>query len=142
MIEGSCLCGAVTIRLAAHDPAVTACHCRMCLRWTGGPFAGFDAPVEAVSVSGDVTTYASSAFAERAFCPRCGSHLWFRDTVPAGRPYEFPPGLFPAADGFPLTREVYADRAPRWARFAGAHDRVGAAEYETDNPFVREGDVP
>jgi hypothetical protein len=86
MIEGSCLCGAVTIRLAAHDPAVTACHCRMCLRWTGGPFAGFDAPVEAVSISGKVAIYASSAFAERAFCPRCGSHLWFRDTVPAGRP--------------------------------------------------------
>jgi hypothetical protein len=62
MIEGSCLCGAVTIRLAAHDPAVTACHCRMCLRWTGGPFAGFDAPVEAVSISGKVAIYASSAF--------------------------------------------------------------------------------
>ena len=142
MIEGQCLCGSVTIRVAAHERSVSACHCRMCLRWSGTPFMGFDADPEAVTVTGDAATYASSSFAERAFCPNCGSHLWFRDTQPEGAPFEFPPGLFPAADRFDLVREVYADRAPRWATFAGTHQRVSAAAYEQDNPFVSEGDAP
>lgn len=140
-ITGRCLCGSVTIRVDAHDPTVSACHCRMCLRWSGVPFAGFEAPAEALTVTGEVATYASSFFAERAFCPTCGSHLWFRDTNPAGQPFELPPGLFPAADHFPLVREVYADQAPHWAVFAGTHDRVSASHYEKTHPFVSEGDA-
>ena len=79
-ITGHCLCGAVTITVAGeHDPRVGACHCRMCQRWTGGLFLCFTAHACAVSVTGEVTRYRSSSFAERAFCPRCGSHLWFND---------------------------------------------------------------
>lgn len=140
-LKGQCLCGAVTIRVAVHDRDVSACHCRICLAWTGVPFLAFDAPPEAVEVTGNVTVYPSSSFAERAFCPVCGSHLWLRNISPEGEPYEFLPGLFPAADGFRLVREVYADRAPRWARFAGDHARVLAAEYEQSHPFVVEGDM-
>jgi hypothetical protein len=77
-IAGHCLCGAVTITVAGeHDARVGACHCRMCQRWTGGLFLSFEADASAVTVSGDVTRHRSSAFAERSFCPRCGSHLWF-----------------------------------------------------------------
>lgn len=142
MIEGQCLCGAVTIRVTHHESEVSACHCRRCLRWTGGPFVGFEARPEAVTVTGDVAVYQSTAFSERAFCPQCGSHLWLRDTTPDGQPYEFLPGLFPEADVFPLVREVYADQAPRWARFAGTHPRVTATQYEATNKFVSEGDAP
>ena len=104
-ISGHCLCGAVTITVAGeHDPRVGACHCRMCKRWTGGLFLCFTADVSAVSVTGEVTRYRSSSFAERAFCPRCGSHLWFNDVDADGEPrsYELMPGLFEAARGWPL----------------------------------------
>ena len=128
-IEGRCLCGAVTVR-AVPAGGVSACHCRPCRRWSGAVFAGFDA--ERVEIEGPVRTFRSSAFAARAWCGECGTHLWFRDD---GRPYELSPGLFDEAADWPLEREVYADRA-RAFRLSGAHERVSAAAYEMEHPHV------
>jgi hypothetical protein len=142
-ITGHCLCGAVTISVAgAHDPRVGACHCRMCQRWSGGLFLCFEADAAAVTVSGEVTRYRSSAFAERAFCPRCGSHLWFNDVEAGGKPrrYELMPGVFDPAGRWPRRSEVYADRAMACVRLAGDHRRKSRAEYEAENPFIA-GDV-
>ena len=68
----------------------------MCQRWTGGLFLCFTADASAVSVNEEVSRYRSSAFAERAFCPKCGSHLWFDDVAETGtvQNYELMPGLF------------------------------------------------
>ncbi|WP_299357910.1 GFA family protein [uncultured Paracoccus sp.] len=128
---GRCLCGAVTITLQAWNPAISACHCSLCRRAGGGIMAGFEAPADAVAVAGDVARYRATDFAERAFCPRCGSNLWLRDD---GGPYELSPGLFEIAAAFPLIREVYADCAQRWAGLAGDHPRITREAYETDNP--------
>ncbi len=139
-ITGHCLCNAVTITVAgAHDPRVGACHCRMCQRWSGGLFLCFKADVSAVTVTGDVTSYRSSAFAERAFCPRCGSHLWFHDVADSGDPqsYELMPGLFDAARNWPLRSEIYVDRALASVHLLGDHPRKGRAEYEAENPFIQ-----
>ena len=141
---GPCLCGAATNTGAGpHDPRVGACHCRMCQRWTGGLFLCFTADPAGVTVTGEVTRYRSSSFAERAFCPRCGSHLWFNDVDDAGQPrvYELMPGLFNEARGWPLRSEIYVDRAMASLRLAGEHRRKSRAEYEAANPFV-EGDLP
>ena len=79
MIQGSCLCGAVTYEARALAGAPTHCHCRTCqkahsaafattarvnrtdFRWTGG---------DAVR-----SAYASSPGKLRHFCTRCGSQL-------------------------------------------------------------------
>jgi hypothetical protein len=143
-ITGHCLCGAVTVRVAGElDPRVGACHCRMCQRWSGGLFVCFTAAASAVSVTGEVTRYRSSAFAERAFCARCGSHLWFNDVAEGAAPksYELMPGLFDAARGWPLRSEIYVDRALASIHLAGDHPRKSRADYEAENPFV-EGDIP
>ena len=80
MIPGHCLCGAVTIAISGlDDPRVGVCHCRMCRRWSGGVNMGFGAEARAVTVTGRVSRYRSSSFAERALGPVCGSHLWYRD---------------------------------------------------------------
>ncbi|WP_284618630.1 GFA family protein [Aquabacterium humicola] len=138
-LTGHCLCGAVSITVAGeHDPRVGACHCRMCQRWSGGLFLCFNADACAVTVTGEVTRYRSSSFAERAFCARCGSHLWFNDVEEGGQPrtYELMPGLFDAARAWPLRSEIYVDRAMACARLAGEHRRKTRAEYEAGNPFV------
>lgn len=95
---------------------------------------GFEAEPDGVVVSGPVKSRASSAFAERAWCAECGSHLWIRDT---GKSYEFAPGLFDGARDFPLIREVYADRAFAACQFSGDHARVTQAAYEADHLFVK-----
>lgn len=142
MIEGHCLCGAVTVRVTGrHDPAIGACHCRMCQRWSGGLFLCFEADGNAVEVEGPVTRYASSKIAERAFCKNCGSHLWMRDTGDADAGYDLMPGLFDAAQGWPLRSEIYADQAMASVALRGDHPRRSAAAYEAKHPHV-EGDRP
>jgi hypothetical protein len=139
-LTGHCLCGAVTVTVAGdHDPRVGACHCRMCQRWSGGLFLCFDAEAAGVTIDGPVTRFASSDFAERAFCPVCGSHIWFRDTGSAQ--IELMPGLFDAAAGWPLRSEIYVDRAMASARLQGDHRRASRADYEEKNRFVP-GDMP
>ena len=93
-------------------------------------------------MTGEVRRYRSSPFAERAFCPACGSHLWFNDVDEGGEPkeYELMPGLFDAARGWSLRSEIYVDRAMESARLAGEHPRKTRAEYEAENPFI-EGDM-
>lgn len=137
-ITGQCLCGAVAITVAeVHDPMTGACHCHMCQRWSGGLFLCFEAQAQAVTVRGAVARYASSGFAERAFCPTCGYHLWMRDTdVPDG-PYDLIPGLFEAARGWPLRSEIYTDQAMAAVALSGDHRRATRAEYEAHNNSVK-----
>lgn len=139
-ISGQCLCGAVTVVVEGHDPRVGACHCRMCQRWSGGLFLCFDAPADGVTITGPVTRYASSAFAERAFCATCGAHIWMRDTTLDDDTYDLMPGLFDAAQGWPMRSEIYTDKAFASVRLAGDHKRASRAEYEQMNPHVDEGD--
>jgi hypothetical protein len=137
-ITGHCLCGAVSITVAgAHDPRPGACHCRMCQRWSGGLFLCFNADAAGVTVTGPVIRYASSDFAERAFCSVCGSHLWMRDTGPEANTYDLMPGLFDAISDAPLRSEVYSDRAMVSVQLAGDHPRATQAEYEKKHRFVR-----
>jgi hypothetical protein len=139
-LTGHCLCGAVTVRVAGpHDPRPGACHCRMCQRWSGGLFLCFNADAGGVTVDGPVTRFASSSFAERAFCSVCGSHLWMRDNT--DKAHYLMPGLFDEARDWPLRSEVYADRAMASTRLKGDHRRATQAEYEQKNQYVA-GDAP
>jgi hypothetical protein len=136
-MDGHCLCGAVTIEVAgAHDPRPGACHCRMCQRWSGGLFLCFNADAAGVAVTGPVRRYASSSFAERAFCSVCGSHLWMRNGSDGA--YDLMPGLFDAVLTEPLRSEVYVDRAMASVRLAGDHPTATQAVYEQKNKFVEE----
>ncbi len=140
-LTGRCLCGAVEITAAgAHDPRPGACHCRMCQRWSGGLFLCFEAESAAVSVAGEVARFASSAFAERAFCPRCGTHLWMRNTGSGTESYDLMPGLFDALADQPLRSEIYTDTAFACVTLAGTHEKATAAEYEARHPHVKEED--
>ena len=135
-VTGHCLCGGVTIRVSKSDRTLGACHCRMCQRWSGALFVCFAASPEAVTIEGEVVQYASSHFAERAFCPICGSHLWMRDTDHKDARYDLIPGLFDAALDWPLRSEIYADRAPDGVSLAGDHARISQKQYEAEHPHL------
>ncbi|MCY1126666.1 GFA family protein [Frigidibacter sp. RF13] len=141
MIEGHCLCGAVTVTVVEHGGFTGACHCRMCQRWSGALFVSFNAAAADVTVRGEVARFASTDFAERAFCPKCGSHLWMRNTDRVDAPYDLMPGLFDAARDIQLKSEIYTDRALPGLALAGDHRRATRAEYEAKNLHI-EGDAP
>lgn len=84
MIHGSCLCGAVRLRIEGpleHRPE--ACHCTQCRKQTGSYLIGISVRRTALHVTGDacVTWYQSSNEVRRGFCAVCGSTLFWNPTL-------------------------------------------------------------
>ena len=123
--EGHCLCGEVRLAAEIASEDMGACHCGQCRRWGGGPLVEVQASALEV-VAGGPATFRSSEWAERLFCPTCGTHVaWqMQDrsfiAVNAGA---FDPPLSGA-----LTLEVFIDRKPEGYAFAGDHKRMTEAE--------------
>ena len=114
---GRCLCGAVGVRAETASPSVGACHCRMCRRWTGGPWMAVECGA-VVHFEGEehVASFASSAWAERGFCRQCGTHLYYR-LKQDGRLF-VPAGLFDQTDDLVFDHQIFVDEQPTYYRFA------------------------
>ncbi len=125
-VSGQCLCGAVQVRAKVRIPALRACHCDMCRRHTSSMFMSVQTETGSVEVEGPVVRYASSPWAERAFCGTCGSTLWYG--VPANDEINLAAGLFPDAAGQTMTQEFFHDRKPGGYAFSGDHTRLTEAE--------------
>jgi hypothetical protein len=80
LLTGGCQCGAVRFALTAAPVRVSVCHCRMCQKASGAPFASLaDIPLENFSwTRGKPAAFASSSIAERDFCAACGTPLSYR----------------------------------------------------------------
>ena len=113
--EGGCLCGAVRYRAGALSGA-GYCHCRMCQRATGQPsvvWAAFEAASFQV-LQGTIQEYASSSWATRGFCARCGSPLAFH-YVDEGRPMvDATVASFDQPEAFPPTKHLWTESAVPW----------------------------
>ena len=80
LLSGGCQCGAIRYALYAVPEKVHLCHCRMCQKAVGGPFAAL-APVrqrDFAWTQGTPSEFPSSERAARGFCPSCGTPLSFR----------------------------------------------------------------
>lgn len=123
MTSGRCLCGAVTFTAEQVEHHNHACHCGMCRRWSGG--AGFlGAACTGVTFAGEpdqLGRYASSNWAERGFCRRCGTTLFY--FLNPTRSYTMSVGAFDDQSPFRLTREIFIDKKPPGYAFAGDHER-------------------
>jgi hypothetical protein len=80
MKTGSCLCGDVRFELRGPLDAVIACHCTQCRKQTGHHWASThtaDADLHFLSRE-SLRWYRSSGTAQRGFCGRCGSTLFWK----------------------------------------------------------------
>lgn len=78
-LTGGCQCGAVRYAVEQQPVNVHVCHCRMCQKAVGGPFAVI-CPVEKQYFQvtrGEIAYFESSALARRGFCRNCGTPLIF-----------------------------------------------------------------
>ncbi len=125
--EGHCLCGAVTITAEHSGNDVGACHCHMCRRWGGGPYLELNCGSEVVIDGNEhVTVFDSSAWAERGFCGKCGSHLFYR--LKDADEYMVPVGLFENDAGLVLDHQVFVDEKPTYYSFANSTLEMTGAE--------------
>ncbi len=77
--HGSCMCGAVHYRVSGPLRPIIACHCIQCRKSSGHYVAATACPSEDLQIDGDTLQwFASSSEAERGFCSRCGSNLFWR----------------------------------------------------------------
>lgn len=84
MLNGSCLCGSVTLSIKGeleHPPE--ACHCAMCRKQTGSYFMGVNVRKSAVTLTGEehIGWYRSSEKVARGFCTTCGATLFWKPLI-------------------------------------------------------------
>ena len=115
-VDGKCLCGAVTISVAQMKPLVDVCHCTMCRQWGGSALMGVSGESFTVAGREHITSYPSSDWAERAFCSKCGSNLWYRFTP--GDHFSFLAGLFELPDDCGFLQQIFVDEKPGYYDFA------------------------
>jgi hypothetical protein len=125
-ITGHCLCGEVSITLARMHREIDICHCDRCARWGGAFYAGVEGAEAIVTGEDAISLYRSSDWAERAFCSRCGSNLWFR-FLPTGN-RSFLAGLFRLPPGFGIKHQIFFDEKPDWFDIAQSSPMKTGAE--------------
>ena len=75
--SGQCMCGSVKFTAETAE-RFNACYCKMCQRWSSGTFMGVHTQsFEVVEGQEHLTVFKSSPWAERAFCAKCGSNIYY-----------------------------------------------------------------
>jgi hypothetical protein len=114
-LVGRCACGAVSMRLTPPTLFASYCHCASCRKAHAAPFVAWTAvPNERFAlVQGEeaVSVHRSSPGVGRAFCGRCGTHVWYRAEDAPDRVY-VPVAVLDRIDR-PIEEHVsYEERAP------------------------------
>lgn len=114
--SGGCQCGSVRFTAEPISLRVTACHCGMCRRMSAGPELSVDIAGHSFTGEDHIRHWRSSDVAERAFCGRCGSGLYWRRID--GSEMTMSVGVFDDQSGFELTDEIFCEAKPDWYSFA------------------------
>lgn len=119
ILEGGCLCGAVRYQISGPPLMAALCHCSMCRRANAAPAVAWAMyeQSQVAFVKGAPRLFASSAEAQRGFCPDCGSPISFTA--------DFIPGLIDITIGSldhpelaPPTLHYWDSRRLPWMQFA------------------------
>jgi hypothetical protein len=114
VLTGGCQCGAIRFALSAAPVKVSICHCRMCQKASGAPFASL-AEIEKTDFAwtrGAPSSFRSSSLAERDFCSGCGTPLGFRRVD--GPRIEIMIGAFDRPDRLVPTRQYGSESRLGW----------------------------
>lgn len=124
MIRGSCLCGSVRWGIDGPARHMSHCHCSMCRKAHGAPFATYLSAnlddYRLVAGAEVIRQHESSPGVTRAFCATCGSVVPMivdgrRAVIPAGC-LDDDPGIRPTAHIFVASKASWhpiADNLPR-----------------------------
>lgn len=87
MKTGGCLCGGVAYTLSGDLRPSVACHCVQCRKTSGHYVSATQVGPDQLAFTSDstLTWFQSSPEAQRGFCNRCGSSLFWRHENDGGR---------------------------------------------------------
>ncbi|MDD9921963.1 MAG: GFA family protein [Boseongicola sp.] len=106
-MKGRCECGGVAFEMNEIRPDVTVCHCSQCRRFSGHVWASTYVTKENMTFTSDETLawYASSDFARRGFCSRCGSSLFYQLNDETG--FGVSAGCIDAPTGMSTSKHIF-----------------------------------
>lgn len=115
--NGKCLCGSVRLIAKPKNGDIGVCHCDMCRKWGGGPFFAAACENHNMRFEGaeHIAVFSSSEWAERGFCQKCGTHLFYR--LKQGEHYAIPVGLFDSSEEWQLDEQIFIDKKPPFYSF-------------------------
>jgi hypothetical protein len=98
----------------------------MCRRWSSGPY--FEVTCTNVEFEGAerISTIRSSDWAERGFCSRCGSNLFYH--IIDSDEFQISAGLLDEPSDLRLTLQVFTDEQPRYYTLADTTETMTGAE--------------
>ena len=81
-----------------------------------------------VSFTGEdhMSIYESSEWAQRGFCSKCGSHLFY--LLKDGGRYFVPVGLFDSEEQFQFEHQIFIDKKPSFYSFANVTNNMTEEE--------------
>ena len=116
--RGSCLCGRIIFSVDRFNPQAGHCHCSMCRKFHGAPFATLGSvPAESfhwIQGEENVKDFTAENGTIRSFCPNCGSSLFFASPGMTNNVVEVALGVFD--DDIPVVPDVhiYLDSGANW----------------------------
>lgn len=132
IFQGQCLCKNVSVKATPENTHVDVCHCSMCRKWSGGALFALDCGTQA-EFTGKYSAFDSSPWAERGFCPTCGTHLFYR--LKTTGQYIIPADLFDNATHLSLHTQIFIDEKPHYYNLAEAtHTMTGAEVFAAFAP--------
>jgi hypothetical protein len=114
LLTGGCQCGAIRFAMTSAPSKVSICHCRMCQKASGAPFASL-AEIDKEQFAwtrGQPASFRSSSIAERDFCAACGTPLSYRRID--GPRIEIMTGSFDRPDRVVPTRQYGTESRLGW----------------------------
>ncbi|QXH45429.1 GFA family protein [Pseudomonas xanthosomatis] len=114
--QGTCLCGATHLKLTPDTTHISACHCSMCRKWTGGPLLVVHCSQPPKIEGRPPSVYDSSDWAQRGFCGQCGTHLFYR--LKQNDSYAIPIGLIDGDEAWDFNLQIFIEQKPAWYCFA------------------------
>ena len=143
-MTGGCLCGAVRFTLTERPKQIDVCHCSMCRKFSGGIELGLDVDPDSIVWEGTdhIQVYASSQWAERSFCRKCGSGLFWRTRAASddGSPlFGLCAGAMDDLGDLELKTEIYVDEKPDGYAFAGSTEKKTKPEVEAEYARPKDG---
>ena len=130
-ITGSCLCGTLKYEIEGPFTMMMSCHCSMCRKHHGAPFATFaGAPLASfrwISGENEMKSFASSSNGKRSFCGTCGSHLYAHAAVDNPTSYGLRVGSLREREALVPHKRIWCRSALGWSQDLG-----GMAELERE----------
>lgn len=125
---GGCLCGRVTYKIKSKLKNIVACHCKQCRVWSGHIWASTACPIDKLSITSNVESlswYISSDHARRGFCNKCGSSLFWQQTINGEQAnyYAIAAGSLHEPINLDLDRHIFC-------KFKGAYYAIDSSEQQ------------